>query len=183
LNWYSNLNHLINRVKIIGKPFSLAWAGSQPTGRFLLSAHVWPTNKPPTRRSFLSLSLDAPPWKAGRAAMAAGSGWRPHVVEPIRLCALPTTLYKSRRGCLPQNPSQLGISLPNPPLVTSRREKWGSRRWGRLSGRVTARREDRSRRGKEPYLSPPRTPTFATLLLRACTASSSLHRHLHSWAP
>jgi hypothetical protein len=104
-----------------------------------------PTNRQPADPSSLSLSLDAPPWKAGRAAMAAGSGWHPHVVEPIRLCALPTTLYKSRRGCLPQNPSQLGISLPNPPLVTSRREKWGSRRWGRLSGRVTARREDRSR--------------------------------------
>jgi hypothetical protein len=40
-----------------------------------------------------SLSPDAPPWKAGRAAMVVGAGWCPRVVEPIRPSALPTPAY------------------------------------------------------------------------------------------
>jgi hypothetical protein len=70
-------------------------ASSRPAGQLtpgVRRCHAGPTRQA-ARHPFLpspfplstvfSLSPDAPPWKAGRATMAASTGWRPRVAEPI----------------------------------------------------------------------------------------------------
>jgi hypothetical protein len=50
LNWNSNLNHIVYRVKKIGNLFTLLWAANLTFSPLPLSAHAWPTNRPSPRR-------------------------------------------------------------------------------------------------------------------------------------
>jgi hypothetical protein len=50
LNWNSNLNHIVYRVKKIGNLFTLSWAANLTFSPLPLSAHARPTNRPSPRR-------------------------------------------------------------------------------------------------------------------------------------